>query len=141
MKQELELIEKLEVIETSSSEWSNPIVLVPKKDGSLRFYLDFRYWQVPLCPVSKELTAFKTPFGHYQFREILSRVKSAGLTIPPDKCAIAKQEVSYLGHVLGHGVIRPQVGKVDAIKQAVRPTTKKQDTTGVSPEGGGNVTV
>lgn len=213
MKQELEMMQKLEVIEPSFSEWNNPIVLVPKKDGSLRFCLDFRklnsvskfdpypmprvddlieklgsakylttldlckgYWQVPLSPDSKELTAFKTPFGHYQFRvlpfglhgapatfqrmidqilqgtenfaaaylddiiiysrtwqghlehlkEVLTRIKNAGLTIRSDKCTIAKTETCYLGHVLGHGIIRPQVGKVEAIKQAERPVTKKQ---------------
>lgn len=213
MKQELEMMQKLEVIEPSVSEWNNPIVLVPKKDGSLRFCLDFRklnsvskfdpypmprvddlieklgsarylttldlckgYWQVPLSPDSKEFTAFKTPFGHYQFRvlpfglhgapatfqrmidqilrgtegyaaaylddiiiysrtwqghlihlkEVLTLIKNAGLTIRSDKCTIAKAETCYLGHVLGHGVIRPQVGKVEAIKQAERPVTKKQ---------------
>ncbi len=213
MKQELELMQELEVIEPSFSEWNNSIVLVPKKDGSLRFCLDFRklnsvskfdpypmhrvdelveklgkakflttldlckgYWQVPLSPDSKKFTAFKTLFGHFHFRvlpfglhgapetfqrmidhiirgteaftaaylddiiifstswqehlqhlqEVLGRIKSAGLTIRPDKCAVAKEETCYLGHVLGHGVIRPQVGKVEAIKQAGRPTTKKR---------------
>lgn len=33
---------ELGVIEPSSSEWSSTIILVPKKDGTLRFCLDFR---------------------------------------------------------------------------------------------------
>ncbi len=41
MKEELEIMQSLGVIEPSTSEWSNPIVVVPKKDGSLRFCLDF----------------------------------------------------------------------------------------------------
>ncbi len=69
-------------------------------------------------------TSWQEHLQHLQ--EVLGRIKSAGLTIRPDKCAVAKEETCYLGHVLGHGVIRPQVGKVEAIKQAEHPTTKKQ---------------
>lgn len=62
--------------------------------------------------------------GHLQ--EVLKRIKTAGLTIRPDKCGLAKAETQYLGYVLGHGVVRPQVGKIEAIKNAERPVTKKQ---------------
>lgn len=104
-KKEIELMLQLEIIETSTSEWCSPIVLVPKKDGSLRFCIDFRYlnsvskfesypmpridellervgkakfittldlskgyWQLALAPETKELTAFKTPYGMFQFK-------------------------------------------------------------------------
>lgn len=43
-------------------------------------------------------------------QQVLSLVKKAGLTIHPDKCALGREETSYLGYVLGQGVIRPLVG-------------------------------
>ena len=42
MKKELEEMEKYGIIEKSSSDWSSPIVLAKKKDGTLRFCIDFR---------------------------------------------------------------------------------------------------
>lgn len=59
-------------------------------------------------------------------KEVLRRIKEAGLMTHPNKCALAKQETKYLGFVLGKGVIRPQVDKVDAIMQAERQRTKSQ---------------
>ncbi|KAG5276768.1 hypothetical protein AALO_G00109520 [Alosa alosa] len=202
----------LGVIERSTSEWSNPVVLVPKKDGTLRFCIDFQrvnaqskfdaypmprledlierqgkatyittldlckgYWQVPLTEETKPYIAFRTPQGLYHFtvmpdglqgapatfqrlmdivlsgtelfaaaylddivvysatwgehlqhlEEVLNKIKQAGLTIHPRKCAIAQEEVRYLGHVLGRGVIRPPQDKVEAVQNCQRPRTKK----------------
>ncbi|KAL2095611.1 hypothetical protein ACEWY4_007759 [Coilia grayii] len=148
LKEELDIMLQLGVIQPSFGEWSSPIILVPKKDGGLRFCLDFR--KVPLPESSKE-PAFRTLFGHFQFtvlpfglhgapasfqrlmdrvlrgtegfaaadlddtiiysatweehlhhlQQVLSLVKEAGLTIHPDKCALAREETSYLGYVLG----------------------------------------
>lgn len=188
LKDELNIMLSMGVIEPSHSEWCSPIVLVPKKDGTLRFCIDFRqinrlskvdpypmpridelverlgrakylstvdlckgYWQVPLTVRAKELTSFKTLFGLYHFRvmpfglqgvpatfqrlmdhilqgtrefaagylddvvifsetwedhcqhqvrgkrQVLERIKAAGLTINPKKCTIAKREIGYLG--------------------------------------------
>lgn len=105
VKQELDKMLKEGIIEESYSDWASPIVLVPKKDGTKRFCVDFRklnavckydaypiprmddilekiapskylsnldlakgYWQIELDEASKELTAFVTPFGLYQFK-------------------------------------------------------------------------
>ncbi|XP_071321134.1 uncharacterized protein [Trachinotus anak] len=213
LKAELEVMKSLGVIERSQSEWSSPIVLVLKKDGSIRFCIDFRkvnsqsnfdayptprlddlierigqaqyistldlcrgYWQVPLAPEARQYTAFRTPQGLFQFtvmpfglhgapatfqrlmdqvlagaeafaaaylddivvysmtwedhlqhlREILQRLHQAGLTAQPKKCSIAQTEAKYLGYLLGHGEIRPQQDKVQAVKNCPRPCTKTQ---------------
>lgn len=44
------------IIENSESEWCNPVVLVPMKDGTLRFCIEFRY----LNTVSK-FDSYPTP--------------------------------------------------------------------------------
>lgn len=42
LKEEIKMMKELGVIEPSVSEWSSPMVIVPKKDGTLRVCIDFR---------------------------------------------------------------------------------------------------
>lgn len=42
LKQEVQAMLEAGVIVPSRSEWCSPVVLVPKKDGGLRFCVDFR---------------------------------------------------------------------------------------------------
>ena len=201
------------VIERSTSEWAFPIVLVKKKDGSLRMCVDYRrlnavsdadaypmprvddmidalgkakyittldlargYWQVPVLEESRPLTAFATPYGLYQFRvmpfglqgapatfqrmmdqvladcseyaaaylddviihstcwedhvrhvrDVLQKLRRAGLTIKPKKCQFGMNSCLYLGHVVGNGEVRPEKAKLQAVEEFPTPTTKKQ---------------
>ena len=212
LKQEVEAMLEAGVIVPSHSEWCSPVVLVPKKDGGLRFCVDFRklnaisafdpypmprvddlverlgkakflstldlckgYWQVPLTPEAQELTAFRVPAGLFHFtvmpfglhgaaatfqrlmdqvlrgaedyaaayiddvviysatwgehvehlRDVFHRIHQAGLVVSSSKCHLAKPEVAYLGYVLGGGVVKPQLSKVDAIRRCPPPTTKR----------------
>ncbi|XP_066460899.1 zinc finger protein 850-like [Eleutherodactylus coqui] len=203
----------LGVIEVSKSEWSSPIVLIPKPDGTLRFCNDFRklnevykldsypmprvdeliesleharffstldltkgYWQVPHTDEAKEKTAFSTPEGLFQYvclpfglhgapatfqrmmdiilrphrryasayldhiiifsndweshlakvQAVVNSLRDAGLTANPKKCTLGVEEARYLGYVIGRGVIKPQINKVEAIQNWPQPLTKEQ---------------
>ena len=212
IREEVEKMLKLNVVEPSSSPYSAPVVIARKKDGTNRFCIDFRklnrltvfdaepmpnpdsifskltgkryvtkldlskgYWQVPLDDTSKVFTAFSTPAGLYQFRtmpfglvnapatfsrlmrkllsgikdvdnfiddiivysdtweahldtlqELLSRLRNAGLTAKPSKCFIGFDQIDCLGHIVGDQRLEPESNKVEVIRNAPVPETKKQ---------------
>ena len=210
MDSEIKEMLELGVIEKSVSPYSSPVVLVPKKDASVRFCIDFRklnkvtkfdaepmpnmeevinrmsgnkfftrmdcskgYWQVCLPDNCKHLTAFETPQGLFQFktmpfglvnatfcrlmrqvlanvpnvdsfvdnmwiftetweahmtslRQVLDSLRSAKLTAKPSKCFIGYSSIECLGHNIVGQKVRPQEDKIQAIREATRPQTKRQ---------------
>ena len=48
-------------------------------------------------------------------REVLKRIKQAGLTMKASKCAFANAEVEYLGHTIGFGKVAPRNAKVTTV--------------------------
>ncbi len=133
------------------------------------------YWQIPLSARAKQISAFCTPEGLYEynvmpfglknapatFQRLINRVTSdvphcdayiddvivptdswsehlvtirrlfekltqAKLTVNLSKSEFVQATVTYLGHVVGQGQVRPVQAKVEAILHFPRPKTKKE---------------
>lgn len=59
-------------------------------------------------------------------REVLERIKQAGLTINPDKVQLCTQSLTFLGHVISPGECRPDPEKVRAVADYPQPSNVKQ---------------
>ena len=193
------------------TEWVHNLVIVEKKDKSLRICLDPRnlnicvkrehyqipvleditsqlsgkhvftvidlkeaFWQIPLTKESMLLTTFSTPFGRYCFTRmpfgicsasevlqkrayqtfgdipdvhiiaddmilasenekehdhlittVLERARANNIKFNLHKIQLKKSEVTYMGNILGNGVVKPDYEKVRAIVEMPVPTCKK----------------
>ena len=59
-------------------------------------------------------------------RSVLERLRRANLTAKPRKCQFGMIECTFLGHIVGHGQVRPHPDKIDAVVSFPVPETKKQ---------------
>lgn len=61
-----------------------------------------------------------------QVSVVLQALRGAGLTANPRKCRLGLLEAEYLGYTIGRGCVKPQVKKLEAIRDWPHPLTKKQ---------------
>lgn len=54
---------------------------------------------------------------------LLHRIQGLGLTLSIEKCQFRKTELTFLGHILGTGFIKPTVDKVQAIREFRHPSS------------------
>ena len=59
-----------------------------------------------------------------QLKSVLERLRAAYLTAKPKKCRFGMEETLYLGHVIGGGHVKPELSKVQAVKNYPVPTNK-----------------
>lgn len=203
------------VIEYSTSDFSSPIVVVKKKDGTNRICVDYRklntriqkdlqpmpiieeileklsnakifttldlkngFFHVSVHEDSRKYTSFVTPDGQYQFRRVpfgltnspgvfqrfinitlkplilqglvivymddivvpsyseeeniesLERVcklcAENGLIIKWSKCEVAKKQITFLGHIIENGSVKPSLEKTEAVKKFPCPRNIKE---------------
>ena len=73
------------------------------------------------------LVATETWEEHVEALKVLfGRLQEVNLTARPSKCFLGFRELNYLGHRVGHGCVWPEPDKVDQMRNARRPETKKE---------------
>ncbi|XP_062567737.1 uncharacterized protein LOC134229979 [Saccostrea cucullata] len=125
-----EMLEK-DVIEPST--WASPVVLVRKKDGTMRFCVDYRRLNEVTTkdayPLPKIDEAFDHLSGHKMFSTLdlnssyWQRLHQAGLKLKAKKCNFFASKVSYLGHIISKDRIATDPEKVKAVAEWPIPNT------------------
>ena len=59
-------------------------------------------------------------------REVLKILRENKLCLKPDKCEFHQNKIEFLGFIIGHGKVRMDPGKIEAVKEWKSPTTKKE---------------
>ncbi|UYV66772.1 K02A2.6-like, partial [Cordylochernes scorpioides] len=151
IQSEVEKMMETKIIRPSSSPWASPVILVRKKDGSLRFCVDYRRLNkitkkdvYPLPRIddaldtlsgSRYFSTMDMRSGYWQIevddkdREKMAFItpdglyefNQAGLCLNYKKCHFASRQITILGHVVNEFGTQPDPEKVKAIVHFPKP--------------------
>ena len=128
-RQEIEKLLKQGIIEESTSPWSSPIVLVRKKDGSVRFCIDFRKLNSITTKDAFPIPRIDDIFDHLSQAEYYTTIdfKSGYFQVgldPKDrpKTAFSTRDQHYQFRVLPQGVTNGPPAFQRIVSQILGPT-------------------
>ena len=60
-----------------------------------------------------------------KFKKLAHRLREANLKLQPTKCKFLHKEVAYLGHIITEEGVKPDLGKIQAVRNYPAPSTPK----------------
>ncbi|UYV70964.1 K02A2.6-like, partial [Cordylochernes scorpioides] len=81
-----------------------------------------------VCNHQDDILIYSSTFkDHIELmKKIFDKLKENNIKLKLKKCSFAKQEIRYLGHIIGHNKIKPDPEKTKAINEFPQPKTVKQ---------------
>ena len=67
-----------------------------------------------------------------RLKEVLERIRGAGLKLKPSKCHLYKREIRFLGYIIKDGMVRPDSEKVKVVADWPKPSNLTETRSFVS---------
>ena len=80
------------------------------------------------APYIDDIVVFSKDGGEHiqHLREVLEALQKHGLTVKLNKCEFGKNQLEYLGHLIGNGELAVPSHRAAAMSKFLQPRTKKQ---------------